>query len=261
MVIEVIYLDLLFILNFIYDFLLLITTGLVLKRMFKLKNILVASFIGASSYFLFFLNFSSIVVLFYVVIVAIIMIVISFGKNNIITNMIYLYMNSIILGGFYYFLSIQLTYNRNGLLYYYKGDSVNVLLIIIIAPLVLIFYIKQNKLLREKQNLNYIVKISFKNGDNLTLNGFIDSGNRLKCPITNKYIIILANNIYEGTNPLYVPFTGVNNKGLLKCFSINYIEINKCKFFNYLVGISEGEINIEGSDCILNSKLLEDLNV
>ena len=261
MVIKVIYLDLLFLLNFIYDFLLLITTGLVLKRVVKLKKILIAAITGACSYFLFFLNISNFVVWFYIIGVGIIMIIIAYGKKNIFTNLVYFYMNCIILAGFFYFLKVQLSYERTGLLYKLNINNTNTFLIMIISPIILYLYVKQNKLLKEKQNLNYLVNVYLKNGEILNLNGFIDSGNRLRCPVTKKYIIILANGVYDGDNPMYVPFTGVNKTGLLKCFSIKFIEINKQKFKNYLIGISDGDINIEGSDCILNGKLMEDLNV
>lgn len=191
------------------------------------------------------------------------MIIVVFGKENIIINCLYLYMNSVILAGFLYYLSVELSYSNIGLAFYFDDFSINYVLILIIAPVILFIYYKQVKLLKEKQNLNYKVNVVLNNGEEYLLNGFIDSGNKLKDPITRKHVIIVSdkNLLFKEENPIYVPFHGVNKKGLLKCFKVKFIEINNQKFTNYLLGISDSEINLEGVSVILNYKLLEDLNV
>ncbi len=257
-----IYLDLVFLLNFVYDFLLLVTTGVALKRIFSLKKVVAGAFIGALSMLLLFIDFNNIILFILKILVSILMIFITFGRRNILTNMVYLYMNSVILAGFLYYLTLEFSYNRVKLISYFNSFSVNYVLILIIAPVILFIYFKQTKFLKEKINLNRKVKIIFKSGEELLLNGFIDSGNKLKDPFSKKYIIIVNKNIHNFLdNPIYVPFHGVNKKGLIKCFKINCIEIDGKRFKNYLVGVSDKKINLEGSECILNYKLMEDLNV
>ncbi len=249
-----IYLDLLFILNFCYDFLLLVTIKIALKRVAKLKNIIIGSLFGAIFSFIILLNTSEIILIISKILSGTIMTIITFNYKNMkhtITNLMYLYMTSTILAGFMHYLSR-----------YFKNDyMINTLLLFLLSPLILVIYVYQTKKLKSKQILSYKVKVVFKNNKNLLLDGFIDSGNKLKDPVTNKYVIIVDRKIYNNKNPIYVPFKGVNKTGLIECFSLKYIEINNKKFNNYLLGVSNEIINLDGSNCILNYKLMEDLNV
>ena len=58
---------------------------------------------------------------------------------------------------------------------------------------------------------------------------------------------------------ILVPYETVNDKGLLKCIKANKIDIEgvgiKTKF---LVGIMDDKISIDGVNCILNYRLLEE---
>ncbi len=259
-----IYLDLIFLLNFAYDFLLLLTTGITLKRIIYVRRLILASTLGASSIFLLFLKLNNIELLIIKVLVSIIMLIIAYSYNNIkyfINNVIYLYMCSIILAGFLYYLSIEFSYKQDGLFYYFDNYNINYILLLILAPIILLLYYIHLKKIKILLNLNHKVNIVFKNNTALRVNGYIDSGNKLKDPITNKYIIIVDTDVYNNKDPIYVPFKGVNKNGLLKCFPLKYIEINGKQYNNYLLGVSDDKIILDGSNCILNYKLLEDLNV
>ena len=59
-------------------------------------------------------------------------------------------------------------------------------------------------------------------------------------------------------NFLLVPYDSLNNHGLLKCIIPDKICIENIGIkTNFLIGISEEKINIEGVDCILHSNLME----
>ena len=58
---------------------------------------------------------------------------------------------------------------------------------------------------------------------------------------------------------MYVKFKALNRYWLIECFKIKYLKINNQIFTNYLVGISNNEFNINGSDVLLNYKLMEDI--
>ncbi len=259
-----IYLDLVFLLNFIYDFFLLLTVGITLKRVFSIKRLLISSLVGAVSIFLLFLNINTILIFIFKITISILMILIAFSYKDIkyfITNIIYLYMDSIILAGFMYYLNIEFSYKNNGLIFYFDSFNINYLLIILLAPIILVLYIRHIKLLKEKKDLVREVKIVKLDNSVNIVKGFIDSGNKLKDIISNKYVIIIDKNIFDKELPIYVPYNTVNSKGLIKCYKVKYIEINNQVFKNYLIGISNTKINIDGISCILNYKLLEDLNV
>lgn len=262
----VIYLDLEIILNFSYDFLLLLTIDITLKRHMKVYRHIISALIGALSILILFLPLSNIILFLLKILVSIIMLLISFGYRNIkyfFTNFIYLYMCSIILGGFLYLLDLEFSYKRDGLFFFYEGLSINYLLLIIIAPIILYLYIKEHKKITSTYNYTYNIKIVFNNNKVLTCNAFLDTANRLRDPITHKYIILVSKKVLKPyiniRSPIYVPYKTLNKKGLVECFKIKYIIINNQKFNNYLVGIINDNINLNGTDCILNYKLMEDI--
>lgn len=261
-----IYLDVVFFLNFCYDFLILMTIDITLKRHVPLRKIFMGGLLGAFSLGLLFIPLPSILLFLLKIIVSIGMILITFHFKDIksfFSNVLYLYMVSITLGGFLYFLNVEFSYKKEGLVFYFEGLSINYILLIIIAPFILFLYIYEHKKMKSTYNLNYEVTIYFKDDNRLVCNGFIDSGNRLKDPITRKYVLLIKQakipEFIHNKDPIYVPFKALNKTGLVKCYPIKYIKINNQIFNNYLVGIAENKLELEGIDCILNYKLMEEL--
>lgn len=261
-----IYLDLEFLLNFCYDLLLLMTVDITLKRNTNFFRLILASLLGGLSLVILFLPFNNFLLFLFKILVSIIMIIVSFGYKNLkyfFSNISYLYMCSIILGGFLYFLDVEFSYKREGLIFYFDGLSINYILLIILSPIILLLYIFEHKKIKSTYNYSYKVKIVFKNGQELICNGFLDTGNKLKDPITKKYVILVSKKKLEPfiniRSPIYVRFNALNKKGMLECFSINYLKINNQIFKNYLVGIMQDQIYLNGADCLLNNKLMEDL--
>ena len=247
-----IYIDLLIILNFIYDFLLLMTVSVTLKRNTKLKRLFLGSFFGAISTLIIFLPFNKYFLFILKILTSILMLIITYGYKNIqyfFNNIIYLYMTSVILAGFLYYLKLEFS-------------NLSYLLILIFAPLILYLYVKEQKKLKEMINYYKIVTITLKNNRKLLLNGFIDSGNKLKDPITGKYIILINKNklkgIYNIRSPIYVPINTVNKKSLLPCIGVKNIIIEKQIYTNNLLGLSDTFIGFESIHCILNYHLLEE---
>ena len=261
-----IYLDLVFMLNFIYDLLLMMTVDITLKRHTKFRRLIFSAILGALSLAILFIPCGEIMLFILKIITSILMILIAFGYRNIKyfgTNMIYLYMSSVILGGFLYFLNVEFSYKREGMVFYFEGLSVNYILLLIVAPIILFLYVREHKKLKSTYNYNYKVSIVFKNGKCLECNGFLDTGNKLRDPITKKYVILVNKKVLEPyiniRSPMYVTYKTVGYQGLIECFSIRYIKVNNQVFNNYLVGLVPEKINLNGSDCLLNYKLMEDI--
>ncbi len=250
-----IYLDLLFLLNFGFDFIIIMTTSIVLKRKSKLRRIILGSIVGALSIFFLFLPLNSISLFLLKVFVSILMLLISFGYHDLrymFINFIYLYFISIILGGFLYYLNVSFSYEQVGLVFFHDGFSINYILLIFLSPLVLYFYVKQNKERKNIYNNIYDVCILFK-GKTYNYKGFLDSGNNLVDPYTHKPIIIVYDNRLSGN--ILVPISSIDNSSMMRCFKadvfINHIKVN-C-----LVGISTRKINIDGVSCLINNRLGE----
>lgn len=259
----IIYLDLIFFMNFFYDFLLMLTVSATLKRNRKLKYHLFSSLFGALSIFLLFLKINSAFLLIIKIITSIIMCVISFGYVSFrytLNNLLYLYMCSIILAGFLYFIDLQTSMDHQGLLFFFKGTNPNVIVLMMISPIVLFIYYKSTKNLKNTYSLYYNIKIYF-NKKCITCLSLLDSGNALIDPITKKAIIIVSSKkmaeIEKIRSPVYVPYHTVSGSSLMKCFKPSFIMINHQKIYNYLVGISDYHFT-DGVECLLNKKLMED---
>ena len=247
-----IYIDLLFILNFIYDFLLLLTVSITLKRNISLRRIICGALIGAISTFIILIPINKYLLFVLKIFTSLVMIIVTYKFKDIkyfFNNIIYLYMCSVILAGFLYFLKLEF----NNMCY---------LISLSIAPVILYLYIKEQKELKKIVNYYKKVIITLKNNKILELNGFIDSGNKLKDPITNKYIILVNKKIIKGIynirSPMYVPIKTVNKNSLLECIPVNKIEIDNKIYNNYLLGLSDTFIGFDGVECLLNYHLLEE---
>lgn len=248
----IVYIDLVCIINFIYDFLILLTVSFTLKRNRKIYNYILSSLIGVLSIFLLFLKINNIVLFLLKILISIIMVIVAFGYKSIkytISNIIYFYMTSIILAGFLYLI---------------KGNSSNInlnyIVLLIIGPIILFVYYKSNKKLKNTYSDYYKIKIVF---DNIEYNlvSFYDNGNNLKDPISRKSVIIVGNNrlekIYNIRSPVYVPVITVKGTHLMKCFKPSYIILNDKKIYNYLIGESSIKFS-DGVECLLNKSLKED---
>ncbi len=259
-----VYVDLIFFLNFYLDFLLLMTTSVTLKRNTSIKRLLYGTFIGSSSIFFLFYNVNSILLFCFKLLIAILMMISTFQYKNLkytLNNLGYFYMISVVLGGFLYYLNLEFSYTHVGLIFIHKGISINILFFIIISPIILYIYYRQAKQFKTTYNLIYDVEIGLKNKEKLTIKGFLDTGNKLIDPITNKPILLLQKGIVKDKNQkiYYVPFHSLGNNNLLKCFKPEYVSIDNKKYKNYLIGISDKKFSLEGVECILNNKVLEDL--
>lgn len=259
-----VYVDLIFLLNFYLDFLLLMTTSITLKRSVSLKRILLGTFIGSTSILFLFWSINNILLFFFKLIIAILMVILTFSYKDLkytLNNLGYFYMISVILGGFLYYLNLEFSYTHIGLIFINKGISINAIFLILISPVILYIYYRQAKQFKSNYNLIYEIEIGLKNKEKLNLKGFLDTGNKLMDPITNKPIILIQKGIVdeEKEKIYFVPFHSLNNNNLLKCFKPEYIEIENKKYKNYLIGISDKKFHLDGVECILNNKLMEEL--
>lgn len=260
-----VYLDLVILLNFGFDLLLLFAVAIVLRRTTTLKRLLLASLIGSITIISMFIELSSLSLFLVKVLISIIMVLIAFKFKSVkytLNNLFYLYTSSILLGGFLYFLNLEFSYKHDGLLFYYNGLSINVIILIILSPIIIYAYIKQAKNLKNNYSNYYNIDIYLKNNEIITATAFLDTGNKLEDPYKRRPIILLNNNKLKLDNDLQrlllVPYESLNNHGLLKCIIPEKIFIEGVGFrTNFLVGISNEEIKIEGVDCILSPKLIE----
>ena len=255
-----IYVDLILLLNFGFDFLLLLSTSYLLKRNISIYKIIVGALFGSLSTLFLFLPITSFLLFLFKIMISIGMIYITFSFKNIhyfFRNIIHLYFNSMILGGFLYLLNIQFSYKQVGLIFYHNGLSINFFLLIILSPMMIFLYVKQLKHL--KLNLKNYYKIHFTLKKDYYLNGFLDTGNQTKSIYFHKGINIINKNIIkEDMQFFYEPVTTINGTSMMKCFKINEIIVDNKVIKDVIFGISDEYFKLD-VDVILNSKIWEEI--
>lgn len=264
-----IYIDLVLLLNFLMDFILLFGVATLLRRKTTLKKLLLSSLVGSITIFSMFIELSSLALFIIKILISIFMVVIAFGIKNInyiLKNLFYLYTSSIILGGFLYFLNIEFSYKNEGLVFYFNGLSINVIVLIILSPVIIYFYVKQGIELKNHYNHYYNIDIYLKSGEVISATAFLDTGNHLTDPYKKRPIILIDKDLIEinyNSNPvLLVPYDALNYHGLLKCLKPDKVFIQGVGFrSNFLLGISNEKINLDGVDCIIGSTLIERISI
>lgn len=258
-----IYLDLIFLLNFSFDFILLLTVSIILKRNVKIKRLLLGGLTGGLSTFLLFLKLNNLTLFLFKFIISIIMILISFKYKNLkytIKNLEYLYLVSILLGGFLYLLNVQFSYKNEGLIFYHNGLSINFIVLILISPIILVMYIKKTKELKNNYSICYKLNIYYKD-KKINLNAYLDTGNVLKDPYFNMPIIVINKNLINEediSDFILVPINTITSHINLKCIKVDKVEIDGKKLNKkVLIGLSPKKIKMEGIDTIIGKSILE----
>ena len=247
-----IYVDGLLFLNFYLDFLLLLTTVVILKRNVKIFRIILGAFFGSLTILVLFFEVGSLELFFIKVYLSFIMCIVCFGYHNLkhfLVNMSCFYIVSILLGGFLYFLNITFSYKQKGLLFFNDGFSVNALFLIIVSPVILYFYIKQVKVF--KQKIVYSFKTNIYIGRKvLNLNGYLDSGNTL-CYKNRPVILTNIDNNFRNKK-IYIPYIVIGGSGLLECIKVRKVEVIGLGVFeNVYLGFNK-DFNLAGADVLLN---------
>ena len=168
-------------------------------------------------------------------------------------------MISIILGGFLYLFDISFSYKNQGVIFFGAGLGLTLLVIIILAPVFLYFYIKQEKQNKIEQSITYSVEI-YIDEKVYHLKGMLDTGNRLKDPCTGKSVILINSNVdIPMPRFFYVPYKALNTEGVIPCCKVERVIVDNRVFSKCLIGISKDEFSLGGVDCILPNKFKEEL--
>lgn len=252
-----IYIDLVLIINFFIDFLLLYAISKILKKIVKLKRLLLGSFIGSLSVIFIFFNLNSLELTIYKIILSMLIIISTFGLREFKKTMFYFYLLSIILGGTLHLINSITNIN----MFYSKVNNpylFNFIVLIISIPLIITIYLKEHKDLKINISNKYIIEIEV-NNNRYNLEAILDTGNTLKDPYNNKPIILIDKELEHKKNVIYVPYKALNTEGIIKCFTPDKIIINNKEFKNCLIGISKDKFSLSGVSCILPNKFKEDL--
>lgn len=242
------YIDLFFIFNVIMDYIIIMSTSILLKRRTSYIRMILSSLIGGISSLVLFTSLNKIVI---EIVSIVIMVLISFGYKGIrylINNILYMYILSTLLGGIIYLFNIKVS-NSMFLTY---------LIIIVISIEIMLLYIKENKKMRSIYNNYYRVDIYFKDREKLSLIGFVDTGNNLYDPYKKRPVIIVPNKYIKEDKYILVPYHTINGNGLLKCIKPDIIFIDGIGYKgNVLIGFSDSFNFGDGVDVILHKDIMK----
>ncbi len=261
-----VYVDLIIFINFAFDFILLLSVSLILKRHASLKKITLGALLGSLTILVLFVPFTTLTLFLMKVLLSILIVLVTFGYKDIkyvILNMFYFYITSIIMGGFMYYLNVEFSYRNIGMIFYHKGLSVNYLFILIASPVILYFYVKEMNKFKLRNSLSYKVDVYLKDKRVVRLNGFMDTGNTLLEPYNhNKVIVVNSKEIEECLTPgnfMLVPYESVNNTGFLKCIRVDKLYIDGIGIrTDVVIGLTNAKLKDNGINCILNYLLMEE---
>lgn len=243
-----IYIDLFFLFNTIMDMIIITSVSILLKRNTSYLRIILSSLLGGLSSVLLFTSINKLIL---EIITITIMSIVSFKYKNIryfITNIIYTYMLSILLGGLIYLFNSKVTINT----------YLNYLVIIIISLEVMTLYIKESKKIKNTYNNYYKVDIYFKDKEKLSLVGFVDTGNNLYDPYKKRPIILVDKKYQVEKDFILVPYHTVTGEGLLKCIKPEKIYIENIGYkTNLLVSFTSNPNLINGVDVLLHKELMK----
>ena len=243
-----IYIDLFFLFNAIMDIIIITSVSILLKRNITYKRILISSLLGGISSLML---FTSINRLLLELITIILMITIAFKYKNIryfLTNILYTYILSILLGGLIYLFNSKVTLNI----------YLNYLVIIILSIEVMTLYIKESKKIKNTYTNSYKVDIYFKDKEKISLIGFLDTGNNLYDPYKKRPIILVDKKYQKEDKFILVPYHTINGEGLLKCIKPEKVYIEKIGYKNnLLVAFSSSPSTINGVEVLLHKDLMK----
>ena len=257
-----VYIDLVILLNIMFDYLLLTTTSYILKRNVSFKKILLGSLVGGISILFLFVRLNNFTLFLFKVIVSVLMILSTFGYKKFkyfLNNIIYLYLSSIVLGGALYLINNEFNYKNYGLLFSTNKFSLNIVILILITPIILFMYYKETRKLKLEFQNKYRVDMYYKN-KRYRFNAFLDTGNKLKDPYKKRPIILIHSDKIKSSyeDSILVPYKTVSGNGILKCIIVDKIVIdNNHVITNPLIGLSNEKFNIESVNMILNSETIE----
>lgn len=253
----VVYVDIIVLINFLIDLLLIVSLSFLLKIKTSMLRILLSALFGSFSTIFLFSIHNNILLMVYKFLTSILLVIIAFKYENFNyfkDNLVYLYILSIILGGGIYLLNNSISFNNKGLMFEHNGIEINLILLLFISPIILYKYIKSERNYKLTYSNYYHVDIYYSD-IKISGTGFLDTGNKLKDPYFHKPIILVNSSlIKDKVKTFLVPYYTVNNKDLLEVFSPKIVYVNKKKIKNVLVGLSD--VNFNGIKIILNKEIL-----
>lgn len=267
-----IYLDIVFLENFLLNFIIIYATALLSKNKIKRINFILSSCFGSlCSIVEYVIGLGKYLEFLFEVIISILMVMIAFNvkkKSKILLNLLYFYLVSIAFGGMSFMI---LFFNQEAIAYKESTYTMEIVSVGTIISFVLVLAIAIIIKIRDQKRSELIEIEIINKGKCHKVKALYDTGNLLKEPITNQDVIIvekrelynvcdkefldITKDIIEGKwigdslskyRFCLIPFSSLgNDNGLLIGFKPDYIKVIQEEEYlknEVFIGIYEGKL-------------------
>lgn len=245
-----VYIETLFLFNAYIDFICLYILSIILKVKIDKKKILISSLIGGISSLLLFLKISLFKFLILQIFISYLIVVIAFDHKKILFKIFTFYFISFLFGGI--ILALNNIFKLNTL--------ANFLVLTLISTLIALISKKEIIKIKTNYNLNYQITFNYKN-QKILLNSFFDTGNNLIDPYFHKPVILVDERLIDVSNYFYIPYNTITESGVIKAILVENLEIiGLKKVQKVVIGLLPKELKMKDADCLLNIRIMEELN-
>lgn len=259
----VIYVDVLFVINFFITFLLLLFTSKMIKRDVKIYRLLFGAALGGLySLVILFDELNFLISFFGKIAVALLIVLISFGFKRfylyIKAAAIFFFSNMLFLG---IILAVWFAYKPDGIVInnntvYFDISAKILLFSALIAYVISVVIIKlYNHTIAKKEIFSLTI---YKNDKKIHMFAFLDSGNKLKEPFSNYPVIIADSNKLDFQEERIIPYNTVGGEGVLKAFKPDKVVLSSGKknYETSRVYIALSTVDSKDFSAILNPEIL-----
>ena len=271
-----VYIDVLLLVNFIMNLVLLKTSAYLSKRSFFLSKAALGAFLGSlGALTLFMPAFSFGTMLAYKLLFACVMVFTSFGCRDLVTffkDLICLLSCTFIFSGVITFIYVTLSPDKlvvaNGSFYF----DVSAAFLLFAALVSYLFVTVANFFFVHQKPSEEICLLKVRQGeDTVTLKGLIDTGSSLYEPFSNLPVIVCSKGFFERevseeravrNSVRIIPFETIGGKGILKAFLADSVKLEladrevEVKKACY-IALSDENINRGFYDAVINPAILE----
>ena len=202
-----IYIDVLFLENFILNFIILYAAGLISKTKIKFWKLLIGSLIGTIYVIIYYYMrnkiYSNLIIK---IILSLVMLYVSFtpkGFKEMIKIIVFFYLTSFAFGGaalgaIYVMDSQKITIQNGVIIGNYTLKTIFLGVAIAFAIVICAFKLVKAKFTKKDLLCNIVIKINQKE---IKIRALLDTGNLLKEPITNIPVVVVEHTLLEGAIP------------------------------------------------------------
>lgn len=266
-----VYVDVLFIINFIIDYILLSITSFFIKKKNSVFRTSLASIFGAVyASFVFFIPLGVFFIFTLSAVISFLMVIIAFGGKNavfLLKNIAVFYLVSFVSAGAGFAVLVlgnrfgKINFAVNSGIFYADINAYTMLAVFVLS--VTIIHMATGYIKKQRIKSQYLYNVTIeKNGKSVTDTALFDTGNFLREPVSQKSVIIAewqtVSSLFQESSLhecvanapkefMYIPFRGIGACSGLYAFTPDKIFSDEIKVpESVFVGISEMQLDTEG---------------